>query len=101
MALVRLRVWANVKQVMACSWRSTRSSGDYLGSLSTRLPSGETRTLVYRGQRMVPHRRRSFGWFATVSHWDVEDHEIQIDFERDLVRDIQARIRRSQLGARA
>ena len=66
-----------------------------------RLPSGETRTLVYRGQRMVPHRRRSFGWFATVSHWDVEDHEIQIDFERDLVRDIQARIRRSQLGARA
>src|SRR5204862_3234061 len=63
-----------------------------------RLPSGETRTLVYRGQRMVPHRRRSFGWFATVSHWDVEDHEIQIDFERDLVRDIQARIRRSQLG---
>ena len=66
-----------------------------------RLPSGETRTLVYRGQRVVPHRRRSFGWFATVSHWDVEDHEIQIDFERDLVRDIQARIRRSQLGARA
>ena len=37
-----------------------------------RLPSGETRTLVYRGQRMVPHRRRSFGWFATVSHWEVE-----------------------------
>ena len=64
-----------------------------------RLPSGETRTLVYRGQRVVPHRRRSFGWFATVSHWDVEDHEVQIDFERNLVRDIQARIRRSQPGA--
>jgi hypothetical protein len=63
-----------------------------------RLPSGQTRTLVYRGQRVVPHRRRSFGWFATVSHWDVEDHEVQIDFERDLVRDIQARIRRSQPG---
>jgi hypothetical protein len=64
-----------------------------------RLPSSETRTLVYRGQRVVPHRRRSFGWFATVSHWDVEDHEVQIDFERDRVRDIQARIRRSQPGA--
>ena len=65
------------------------------------LPSSETRTLVYRGQRVVPHRRRSFGWFATVSHWEVEDHEVQIDFERDLVRDIQARIRRSQPAVRS
>jgi len=61
------------------------------------LPSGETRALVYRGQRVVPNRRRSFGWFATVGHWDVEDHEVQIDFERDRVRDIQARVRRSRL----
>jgi hypothetical protein len=65
-----------------------------------RLPAGEARTLVYRGQRMVPHRRRSFRWFATVSHWDIEDHEVQVDFERGLVRDIQARIRRSQPGAK-
>ena len=50
-----------------------------------------------RGQRVVPHRRRSFGWFATVGHWDVEDHEVQIDFERDRVRDVQARVRRSRL----
>jgi hypothetical protein len=62
-----------------------------------RLPAGETRTLLYRGQRVVPNRRRSFGWFATVGHWDVEDHEIQIDFERDRVRDVQARVRRSRL----
>ncbi len=61
------------------------------------LPAGETRALVYRGQRVVPHRRRSFGWFATVGHWDVEDHEVQIDFERDRVRDVQARVRRSRL----
>ncbi len=61
-------------------------------------PSGETRTLVYRGQRVVPHRQRSFGWFSTVSHWDVEHHEVQIDFERDRVRDIQARVRRSRLA---
>lgn len=60
-----------------------------------RLLSGGTRTLVYRGQRVVPRRRRSFGWLATVSHWDVEDHEVQIDFDQDLVRDVQARIRRS------
>jgi hypothetical protein len=65
-----------------------------------RLPAGEARTLVYRGQRTVPHRRRSFRWFATVSHWEVEDHEVQVEFERGLVRDIQARIRRSQAGAK-
>jgi len=68
----------------------------------SRLPTGETRalekrTLLYRGQRVVPNRRRSFGWFATVGHWDVEDHEVQIDFERDRVRDVQARVRRSRL----
>ena len=62
-----------------------------------RVPAGETRSLLYRGQRVVPHRRRSFGWFATVGHWDVEDHEVQIDFERDRVRDVQARVRRSRL----
>ncbi len=61
------------------------------------LPPGDTRTLVYRGERVVPHRRRSFGWFATVSYWDVEHHEVQIDFERERVRDIQARVRRSRL----
>jgi hypothetical protein len=61
-----------------------------------RLPAGE-RSLLYRGQRVVPNRRRSFGWFATVGHWNVEDHEVQIDFERDRVRDVQARVRRSRL----
>ena len=61
-----------------------------------RLPTGE-RSLLYRGRRVVPNRRRSFGWFATVGHWNVEDHEVQIDFERDRVRDVQARVRRSRL----
>ena len=64
-----------------------------------RLPSGETRMLVYRGQRLVPQGWRSFGWFGTVSHWDVEHHEVQIDFEHDRARDIQARVRRSRLSA--
>jgi hypothetical protein len=63
-----------------------------------RLPSGETRMLVYRGQRAVPHGWRSFGWFGTVSRWDVEHHEVQIDLDHGRVRDIQARVRRSRLG---
>ena len=61
-----------------------------------RLPTGEIRAVIYRGQRLVPHHGRRFGWFATVSHWDVEHHEVQIDFEQDRVRDIQARIRRTR-----
>jgi len=56
------------------------------------------RTLVYRGRRVVPHRRRTFGWLATVSHWDVEHHEAEIEFEQDRVRDVQARVRRSRFA---
>ena len=78
---------------------TTLSEDEFLGEVGLRLPAGEARTLVYRGQRTVPHRRRSFRWFATVSHWEIEDHEVQVDFERGLVSDIQARIRRSQPGA--
>jgi len=61
-----------------------------------RLPTGEIRAVIYRGERLVPHRGRRFGWFATVSHWEMENHEVQIDFEQDRVRDIQARIRRTR-----
>jgi hypothetical protein len=54
------------------------------------------RSLIYRGQRTVPHQRRSFGRLATVSHWDIERHEVTIDFEGDLVTDLQAHVRRSR-----
>lgn len=64
-----------------------------------RLPTGEIRAMIYRGQRLVPRHGRRFGWFSTVSHWDVEQNEVQIDFEQDRVRDIQARIRRTRAQA--
>jgi hypothetical protein len=64
-----------------------------------RLPTGEIRAVIYRGQRLVPHHGRRFGWFSTVSHWDVEQQEVQIDFEGERVRDIQARIRRTRAQA--
>ena len=47
---------------------------------------------------VVPRRRRSFGWAATVSHWDDEHHEVQLDFVRDRVRDVQLRVGRARLG---
>lgn len=34
------------------------------------------------------------GWLAPVGHGDVEHHGVEIDFERDVVRDVQARVRR-------
>lgn len=54
------------------------------------------RSLIYRGRRTVPHQRRSFGRLATVSHWDIEHHEVIIDFAGDLVTDLQAHVRRSR-----
>lgn len=62
------------------------------------LGSVPRRALVFRGRRVVPHRHRSFGWLAMVSHWDVEHHEVEIEFENDRVRDVQARVRRSRLA---
>ena len=54
-------------------------------------------TMVYRGRRVTPERRRSYGWLSTVDHWTAEDHEVEIDVEDGRVRDLQARVRRSRL----
>ena len=62
-----------------------------------RLASPGGRTPVYRGRRVVPQRRRTFGWLTTVSRWDVEHHEVQIDLEGDVVADVRAQVRRSRL----
>jgi hypothetical protein len=61
------------------------------------LAAPDRRTLVYRGRRIVPRRKRVAGLLAAVTHWDVEDHEVEIVVEHDVVRDVQAHIRRSRL----
>jgi hypothetical protein len=65
----------------------------------SRLTDPGGRRLVYRGRRVVPRRRRAFGWLATVAHWDVEQHEVNIDLDGNVVRDVQARVTRSRLTA--
>lgn len=55
------------------------------------------RTLVYRGQRVVPRRRRTFGWLATVDRWDLERHEVEIEMENDVVADVQSLVHRTRL----
>jgi hypothetical protein len=57
---------------------------------------GGHRTLAYRGRRVVPEPRRTFGWFRTVSHWNVEHHEVEISFDGDRVADVQARVSRTR-----
>jgi hypothetical protein len=67
------------------------------GEESEDLTVAGRKTLVYRGQRVVPQRRRIFSWLATVSSWAVEDHEVEIRVEHDRVVDVQARVRRTRL----
>lgn len=55
------------------------------------------RTLIYRGRRLVPRLRGRLGWLATLSHWDAEDHEVEIQVDAGVVRDVQARVRRSRV----
>lgn len=64
-----------------------------------RLESPGRKTLVYRGRRVVPHRRRTFLWFATVSHWDVEHHEVDVEVDRGVVSDVHARVRRARAAS--
>jgi hypothetical protein len=56
------------------------------------------RTVFYRGHRMVPQRARTWGWVSTVHHWDTEHHEVEITVEANVVRDVQARVRRTRLA---
>lgn len=61
------------------------------------LTEPHARTLVYRGRRTVPHHKRLAGVLAAVTHWDVEDHEVEIVVDADVVRDVRAHIKRSRL----
>ena len=61
------------------------------------LNAPDRRTLIYRGRRVVPRPARRFGLFTRVDAWDVEQHEVEIVLERDLVHDVQARVRRSHV----
>jgi hypothetical protein len=56
-------------------------------------PASDRRTLIYRGRRLVPKTQRRLGWFSTVEHWEAEQHEVRIELERDVVRDVHAEVR--------
>ena len=56
-----------------------------------------TSQCVTVASRPATRRRRVAGLLATVTHWDVEDHEVEIVLDHDIVRDVQAHVRRSRL----
>jgi len=62
-----------------------------------RLNEPGRRTLLYRGRRVVPYRRRRLGWLATVDRWDVEHHEVEIELDGNRVRDVQAQVHKTRL----
>jgi hypothetical protein len=66
---------------------------------SEQFPASDRQTLVYRGRRIVPKTRPILGWVSTVDHWEVERHEVRIDLERDVVRDVQAQTRYYRLSS--
>lgn len=56
----------------------------------------DRRVLIYRGWRAVPEIRRRMRWVATVEAWEIFIQEARIEIERDVVKDVQVRIRRSR-----
>ena len=63
-----------------------------------RLGAPEQRTLVYRGRRVVPRHRRHLLWIlSSVSDWELEEQEVEIEMARGVVQDVQVRVRRARL----
>jgi hypothetical protein len=60
-----------------------------------RLEQPDHSALVYRGWRAVPVTRRRMRWVATVEAWEIMVQEVRIELERDVVKDVQVRVRRS------
>jgi len=61
------------------------------------LTSPSRKTLIYRGRRLVPEARRILGWLSAVRRWEVEAHEVRIELDGGVVRDVEAQMRRYRL----
>ena len=65
--------------------------------VAERFPAADRRTLVYHGRRVRPATRKLVGLLSSVRHLEMERQEVTIEFEGDVVRDVQADIRRSRV----
>jgi hypothetical protein len=64
-----------------------------------RITAGDVQTLVYRATRRVPERGLTMGWLATVRSWEIERHEVDIELDRDVVKDVVVRVRRTRTAS--
>jgi len=64
--------------------------------IAERLNNPEQRTLTYRGHHVAPQRRPILPWVARVACWDVQDQEIEITLDREVVSDVQVRVKRAR-----
>jgi hypothetical protein len=64
-----------------------------------RIAAGDVQTLVYRATRRVPERGVSMGWLATVRSWEIERHEVEIEVDRGVVKDVFERVRRTRTAS--
>ena len=79
------------EEVLALCGRDTLEEQERLGA-------PERRTLVYRGRRVVPrHERRLLWLLSSVSDWELEEQQVEVALERDVVQDVQVRVRRARL----
>jgi hypothetical protein len=65
--------------------------------VAERFPAADRRTLVYHGRRVRPATRKLVGWLSAVRYLEVERQEVTIEFEGDVVRDVQVDVRRSRV----
>jgi hypothetical protein len=80
------------EEVLALCGRDGLEEREHLGT-------PDRRTLLYRGRRVVPRRHRRLAWvLATVSHWELEEQEVEIALDAGVVRDVQVRVRRARLA---
>jgi hypothetical protein len=54
------------------------------------------RTLIYRGMRRLPQTRLAVGRLTTVSAWQEEHHEIEVELDGDRVSAVHSRVRRQR-----
>ena len=96
-----MRVWGTIPSEVSRKRETTRDQVLQIAGGAPeefeQLTAPDRRTLIFRGRRVVPRRGRRFGWVARVDAWDVEQHELEIELDHDVVRDVQARVRRTHL----
>jgi hypothetical protein len=65
--------------------------------VAERFPAADRRALVYHGRRVRPQTRKLVGWLSSVRYLEVERQEVTVEFAGNVVRDVQADIRRSRV----